>query len=231
MKAFGANLAYKTPYFTRGQIDKICCEALSDVGLLPDSPEPIRIDRFIEKRFKVSPQYEDLPEGVLGYTRFGTGGVSAVVVSAALDAERGTVAARRVRTTIAHEGAHGLLHAHLFALDVIPLELFEKDSRSGDQILCRDVPGEEKTSHRHNARWWEVQANRAMSALLCPRSLVQQAMKPFLSTAGLLGVELLAESHREVAVRALAEIFDVNPVVTRIRLSELYPPQTSQMNL
>lgn len=231
MKPFRSNSSYKAPYFTPSQIDNMCCDELRSVGLLPASPEPIRIDRFIEKRFKVAPHYEDLPDGVLGFTRFGKNGVKAVVISAALDAEAGRVAARRVRTTIAHEGGHGLLHAHLFALDEIPLHLFDKDSRSGDQILCRDVHGDEKKTHRYDGRWWEVQANRAMSGLLCPRPLVQQAMKPFLSPAGQLGVEVLPENRREEAARALAEVFDVNAAVTRIRISEMYPAQTGQMHL
>ena len=70
-----------------------------------------------------------------------------------------------------------------------------------------------------------------MSGLLCPRALVHEAMKPFLSPAGLLGVEVLAENRREEAVRALAEIFDVNPAVTRIRVAEMYPAQTGQLPL
>ena len=53
-----------------------------------------------------------------------------------------------------------------------------------------------------------------MGGLLCPRPLMQEAMKPFLSLAGLLGVEVLDENRREAAVRELAEIFDVNPAVT-----------------
>src|SRR5665213_29794 len=112
----------------------MCCDELRKESLLPSSPEVIRIDRFIEKRFRVSPQYEVLPDGVLGFTRFGKNGVKAVVISAALDAEGGKVSERRVRTTMAHEAGHGLLHAHLFALDEIPLHLFDKESHSGDQI-------------------------------------------------------------------------------------------------
>lgn len=231
MKPFRSGPSSKQPYFTPSQIDQICCDELRKEGLFPSAPEAIRIDRFIEKRFRVSPQYEDLPAGVLGFTRFGKTGVKAVVISAALDAEGGNVAERRVRTTLAHEAGHGLLHAHLFALDEIPLHLFDKDSRSGDQILCRDVHGDEKKAHRYDGRWWEVQANRAMSGLLCPRPLVQEAMKPFLSPAGLLGVEILAENRREDSVRALADIFDVNPAVTRIRINELFPPETGQMHL
>jgi len=231
MRSFRHGQTYKAPYFTPSQIDNMCCDELRGVSLLPSSPEPIRIDRFIEKRFNVSPQYEDLPDGVLGFTRFGKNGVKAFVISAALDAEGGKVAGRRVRTTIAHEGGHGLLHAHLFALDEIPLHLFDKESHSGDQILCRDVHGDEKNAHRYDGRWWEVQANRAMSSLLCPRPLVQAAMKAFLVPAGLLGVEVLPENRREEAVRALADTFDVNPAVTRIRIAELYSAQTGQMHL
>jgi hypothetical protein len=221
----------KAPYFTVRQIDNMCCDELRGVGLLPSTAEPIRIDRFIEKRFNVSPEYEDMPDGVLGFTRFGKTGVKAVVISTALDAEGGNVAARRTRTTIAHEGGHGLLHAHLFSLEEVPLHLFDQDSHSGDQILCRDVHGDEKKPHRYDGRWWEVQANRAMSSLLCPRPLVQEVMKTFLAPAGLLGVEVLAENRREEAVRALADIFDVNSAVTRIRIGEMYPAHTGQMHL
>src|ERR1035441_7735594 len=102
MRSFRPGHTYKAPYFTPGQIDNMCWDELRGVSLLPGSPEPIRIDRFIEKRFNVSPQYEDLPDGVLGFTRFGKNGVKAVVISAALDAKGGKVAGRRVSTTIAH---------------------------------------------------------------------------------------------------------------------------------
>jgi len=231
MKPFRSGPSSKQPFFTPAQIDQICYDELLKENLLPGSPEAIRIDRFIEKRFQVSPQYEELPAGVLGFTRFGKNGVKAVVISAALDADGGKVTERRVRTTLAHEAGHGLLHAHLFALDEIPLHLFDKDSHSGDQILCRDVHGDEQKAHRYDGRWWEYQANRAMGGLLCPRPLVLEAIKPFLSPAGLLAVEVLDEARREEAGRALAEIFDVNPVVTRIRLSELFPAQAGQMHL
>jgi hypothetical protein len=231
MKPFRSGPSSKQPYFTSSQIDQICCDELRKEGLFPGAPEAIRIDRFIEKRFHVSPQYENLPAGVLGFTRFGKSGVQAVVISAALDAEGGKVAERRVRTTMAHEAGHGLLHAHLFALDEIPLHLFDKDSHSVDQILCRDVQGEDQKTSRYDGRWWEFQANRAMGGLLCPRPLVHEAMKPFLAPAGLLGIEVLDEKRREESVRTLADIFDVNPVVARIRVNELFPAQTGQMQL
>jgi hypothetical protein len=231
MKPFRSGPSSKQPYFTPTQIDHICCDELRKEGLFPSSPEPIRIDRFIEKRFKVSPQYEDLPDGVLGFTRFGKNGVKAVVVSTALDAEGGKVADRRVRTTLAHEAGHGLLHAHLFALEEIPLHLFDNDSHTGDQILCRDVQADEKKPRGYDGRWWEFQANRAMGGLLCPSELVQEAMKSFLLPAGMLGVAVLDEKKRDASARTLADIFDVNPVVARIRINEMFPAETGQMHL
>jgi hypothetical protein len=221
----------KPPYFKPSQIDQMCADELRKENLLPSSPAAVRIDRFIEKRFGVSPQYEDLPHGVLGFTKFSKNGVDAIVISAALDAQGGKVAQRRVRTTLAHEAGHGLLHAYLFALDDKPLHLFDDDSHTEHQILCRDVPNEEQKSRSYDGRWWEFQANRAMGGLLCPRALVHEAIKPFLVPSGMLEVEILDEKRREEASRALADIFDVNPVVARIRTNELYPAETGQLRL
>ncbi len=41
----------------------------------------------------------------------------------------------------------------------------------------------------------------------------------------------LEEKLREVAIRTLADIFDVNPIVAQIRINELYPLETGQLKL
>jgi hypothetical protein len=219
------------PHFEPIEIDRICADELRKAGLYPNSPEAIRVDRFVEKRFGVVPEYENLPDGVLGYTKFSKRGVDAIVISAALDAETSTAAERRVRTTLAHEAGHGLLHAYLFALDEKPLHLFDADSHSDHQILCRDVQGDERKSRAYDGRWWEFQANRAMGGLLCPRELVHEALKPFLVPRGSLGNVTLDEKYREGTARTLAQIFDVNPIVAKIRINELYPTETGQLQL
>jgi hypothetical protein len=56
-------------------------------------------------------------------------------------------------------------------------------------------------------------------------------LKPYLVPCGSLGAVTLDEAHREVAARILAEIFDVNPIVAKIRISELYPADTGQLSL
>jgi len=219
------------PHFEPTEIDRICDDELRKAGLFPEKPSAIRIERFIEKRFRVTPEYDDLPDGVLGYTRFGKDGVEAIVVSAALDAGGDKVAERRLRTTLAHEAGHGLLHAYLFALAEKPLHLFDRDSQADHKILCRDVQGEERKTRPYDGRWWEFQANRAMGGLLCPCSLIEASLKAHLVPSGSLGAMRLDEANRSAAISEVSETFDVNPIVARIRISELYPVGGPQMHL
>jgi hypothetical protein len=214
------------PFYKPEEIESICSDELQKLNLYPSAPEPIRIDRFIEKRFGVQPIYEDLPRGLLGFTRFGSKGVAEIVVAKALDEEGTVPAERRLRTTLAHEGGHGLLHAHLFAFGTPPDSLFAGGLASdAPKILCRDggVSGVEVAKTKPPYRWWEFQANQAMGALLLPKTLVETAVGSILVSKGILGVRTLPDDRRERAVRLVAETFDVNPIVARIRLDALYP--------
>jgi hypothetical protein len=56
-----------------------------------------------------------------------------------------------------------------------------------------------------------------------PRRLVEQALEGFCGVAGSLGHRTLVADKREVAIQALSTTFDVNPVVARIRLEEVFP--------
>ena len=218
------------PYYEESDIESIATDELSNVGLLPATPQPIRVDRFIEKRYGIVPQYEDVPDGILGFTRFGPKGPVEVVVSRSLSEEGTRVAERRMNSTLAHEAGHMLLHGHLFALErraetrsLFKDELVEKKQT----ILCRtdivaDTP--EGTRNRgYDGRWWEFQANKVIGVLLLPRQLVHEALDPILVSKGLLGIRALDDMRREEAVHRLADAFDVNPVVARIRIGELFP--------
>jgi hypothetical protein len=220
------------PYYEAHEIERICENALREIDLLPSAPSPIRIDRFIEKHFGVTITYEDLDKGVLGFTEFGPKGVQSVVVARALDEEGTKPAERRIRTTLAHEGGHGLLHAHLFALGKQTRPLFGDFTKpEAPKVLCRDIPNASAVNlPGYNNRWWEYQANRTIAAFLLPRALVQTAIAPLLSAEGLLGIQTLRASNLYRATNLLADTFDVNPIVARIRLQEMYP-QDDQLHL
>jgi len=212
---------FERPFFSDSEIDQMCEDALRAVGLLPDNPEPIRIERFIEKHFCVSPIYEDLPEGILGFTLFSGKGVQSIHIGSNLAETRPSE--RRLNATLAHEAGHGLMHAHLFAFQDAGLSLFGRDPDvTAAKVLCRD--GESQGGQVYDGRWWEHQANKAIGSLLLPRPALQAVLGAFLaySPDGLRG-RTVPEALREEASRALAETFDVNPAVSRIRINSLYP--------
>lgn len=212
------------PYFKLREIEEICTAELRKVELYPPVPQPVRIDRFIEKRFGISHRYEVLPDGVLGFTRFGTKGVEEIVVASTLDEEGTKVAERRLRSTLAHEAGHGLLHAYLFALGEKPRSLFD-DHDHTPRILCREMVEGAKQGASYNGHWSEFQANRAIGGLLMPRPLAEQAVQDFCVEAGRLGQRALVPEKRDLAIRELSTAFDVNPIVARIRLDEIFPPK------
>jgi hypothetical protein len=222
------------PYYKDEEIEQICSAELRAAGLYPTAPGPIRIDRFIEKRFGVTPRYEELGENVLGFTMFGARGVQDVVVAKALEDEGTQVAERRIRTTLAHEVGHGLLHAHLFSRGCGSQPLFgDFTDPQRPKVLCRDIPVRAQfTGPDYGGRWWEFQANRAIGPLLMPANLMRIALVPFLEPVGSLGMESVSELRRNEAARKLADIFAVNPAVSKIRLQDVYPITTrEQMTL
>lgn len=225
MKSYRSNKGpfKERPYFKDEEIEAICLDALRGVDLLPGEPGPVRVDRFIEKHFKVTPRYEPLDEGVLGLTVFGKDGVRDVVVSSAID-EVGSVASERlVRSTLAHEAGHGLFHTHLFAFGESAEPLFgDHSDPAGPKVLCRDVDAG-RGGRGYNGAWWEFQANKAIGALLLPRHLVEAAVEDFTTASGLLGFRELDRARRPEAVRLLMATFNVNAPVAEIRLEQFFP--------
>lgn len=209
------------PYFETEEIERTCLDELCAVNLYPKVPAAIRIDRYIEKRFGVTPSYEDLGKGVLGLTKFGTKGVTEVVISRALEEDGSKSSERRVRSTLAHEAGHGVLHSYLFAVTG-QCSLFPDGSGPTPMVLCRDEnPG--GTRRVYKGQWWEFQANKAMGAFLLPRPLVNAALDEFMVADGFLGGRTLDNEKREGAVKLLADTFVVNPMVARLRLDEIFP--------
>ena len=62
-----------------------------------------------------------------------------------------------------------------------------------------------------------------MGALLLPKLLVTKALEPRLRVQGMLKQPILPGERREDGARILADAFDVNPIVAKIRIETLYP--------
>ena len=218
------------PYYERSEIESTAIDALSSVDLLPRSPEPVRVERFIEKKFRIVPEYEDLPGGLLGFTEFGRSSAERVVVSRSLSEAGSRAAERMVNSTLAHESGHILFHGYLFALKHLEgsRRMFGEDMEVSDRaVLCREetVSGSpsQPNGSRYDGRWWEFQANLVIGALLLPRPLVEMALDGILSSPSVLGMRNLLPERLEEAAQLLAEVFDVNPIVARIRIQEIFP--------
>ncbi len=210
-------------YFKNGEIERICAEALAAAGCLPATCSPIEIELFVEKAFECRAVYDDLPVGVLGAAAFRHDGTLEEITVSRSVCDDGQVGERRARATWAHEAGHGLLHGSLFAQAELqhPLldDCFDYQKR---RILCRE--GDlSATGTRYHGKWWEWQANQAIGPLLLPPELVETAVESLTEQQGLLGIRVLPDDRRELAARRLAETFDVNPAVARIRLSGLFP--------
>jgi hypothetical protein len=211
----------EAPFFSDAEIGSICLDELRKFDLLPDVPAAIRIERFAEKRFKLTVGPADLGEGILGLTKFGSEGVRAMFVSRTLEEDGSISATRRVRSTIAHEVGHGLLHAHLFVIPTTTPLFGDASDPKTPRVLCR---GDAIEGNRagYSGDWWEFQANAAMGHLLMPRPLLERAVDRFLIPVGNLGGRRVYPAQYEHAIRALAATFDVNPIVARIQVGTLY---------
>lgn len=126
----------------------------------------IDVDSFIESHLGVVPQFVKLPKGVQGATDFFPDGTVEMRISDELSqraADNEPGAEHMMRTTLAHESAHVLLHRILF--------LKQSEDLFGGQAsrteLCRDI---RPVGRGYTGEWWEWQANRGMGALLLPKS-------------------------------------------------------------
>jgi hypothetical protein len=220
--AFGQRLVFEEDEF-----DKIALQELRDAKCLPEEPAPVRIDRFIEQRFRCTIDYQDLGADALGATLFGKdGSVRGIVI----DSHLATDAADKLfRSTAAHEAGHGLLHSLLFIQNAQQREfrVDNADFQNG-RILCRATDVKPGQRRGYDGRWWEYQANRMIGSLLLPRPLIAKAIVPYLQSTKITGNPLLPTECRQDAAASVARIFAVNPIVAQIRLEEVYPTANGQ---
>ncbi|MFH1067154.1 MAG: hypothetical protein V1746_04575 [bacterium] len=222
------------PFFNDKEMEQMCSDALKNAGLLPKEPSSIRIDRFIEKHFDLTEEYQPLEENILGYAKFDIKGLRKIVIAQSLGDDTSEVAQCRTRSTLAHEAGHGLCHTHLWIEKIMAERhqpsLWKDESQNGsivrDGFMCRDsmiTPSQAAAK----SQWWEMQANLAMSCLLLPMKLLSQAAEPLIED-----IRRSKGEERNVLIhdaeRKLAKIFKVNPIMVQYRLQKWWEENALQ---
>jgi hypothetical protein len=210
-------------YIPEKRFERIARYALEEVGLLPDSPQPIRIDRYAEKKWGITEDYIALPDDTLGRAGFDINGIRSIDINRSLAEDTSFSAQRRLRSTMAHEIGHGLVHTDLWIEVLVRRTQGElipngnAPSITNQGFSCRSATIVDQRCESSTFEWWEYQANKLMSALLLPWHLV---MPVAASRKGQLTDPDVYERSCafELLKLDVADIFNVNPVMVKIRL-------------
>lgn len=194
----------------------------------------IDVDRVLLKALAIEPDFVDLKDGVMGRVLFDASGTAQVEISRRLshEAESGGVAAKRLRSTLAHEAGHVACHAPLFVGNLTNLSLFDTggQTKPPPAILCRDST---VGRMRYGGEWWEFQANQCMAALLLPKSLFHKYTAAAVASCGADSFnETIQTGTAEAVVRGLAEVFNVSEQMVFYRLEALgHVPDANQFTM
>lgn len=195
-------------WYEADEIDSIMQDEFEGAGSPVLGGLAVDVDAFIENHIGIVPDFVELEQGVQGATEFFTDGRVRMKIAAdlAARAQHEKAAERLLRTTLAHEAAHVLLHRILF--------LRESESLFGGassrQELCRDV---RDVGIAYTGEWWEWQANRGMGALLLPRAGVVEEVRRLREEFGALQFDRVVDD--------VARAFAVSKVAARYRLEQL----------
>jgi hypothetical protein len=215
-------------WFGDDEIESLVEDRLREAGLTPTPGRPVvDLERFIEQHLCTElDQYAVLDPDVLGLTEFTPGkapriSINRDLTAVAVDCESASLGSvGRWRATVAHEGAHVLLHSVLFDLDANQVPLFS-DANNGPsaQGLMRCLKRDVGLAVR-SADWREVQANRGMASLLMPRSLFVSLAQEAMAALG-LSTPSAGSPDASVLARELATRFTVSHQAAKIRLETL----------
>jgi hypothetical protein len=224
-------------YYDDGEFESMMDEVRTRAGAdVFTVGKGVDIDLVLLRVYELSPDLVTLPEGVLGRTIFQPDGHLDLHLSRELadEAEDSATARRRLRSTLAHEGAHIALHRHLYCLEPTRT-LFGETAPKQAGVLCRGSEIKERAGdYSHTKEWWEYQANRGMSALLLPAKLLHTHVEGKLKSLSIPNMqEALRLGRTEEVVRAVAAAFDVSFEMTIYRLQERgwLGKQTGQLEL
>jgi hypothetical protein len=229
MKRFTGKDGSERLWFDPGEIEQIMEGELQKAKLFPSLENPVvDMETFIEQHLTADlDQHADLDPKTLGVTEFCAGAKPLVKINkdltnSALDEDGSPpYLVGRWRATLAHEGAHIILHRRLFNLNPQQRGFF--DAEGGDEpepnrllrCLKRDV-----CFGGNSQDWREIQANMGMAAILMPGSIFAEVFRQELNQGNLARVERDSAEARRLAAR-LGARFQVSRQAALIRLQTL----------
>ncbi len=222
----------KRIWFTDEEIEEIAEVELGRAGFVSTSKAPIvDLEVFIERHLGARlDQHAPLDPDVLGISTFPDGESPIIRINRdltheAVDSELaslGTVG--RWRATLAHEAGHILLHRVLFEVNPDQQSLFA----AANSTEGGPSPGPVRCLKRnlgfsHSVHdWREVQANKAMAALLMSRDLFGAVAREYIGQAISAGAKLVHGTPAgERVIHQLASYFEVSRQAATIRLETL----------
>ena len=218
-------------WFKKDEIEQIMEDQLCKSGMFPDLAHPsVDIESFLEFHLEVKlNQHAVLEPDVLGVTGFPKGCRPLVRINKALTSEAEGMSPPsgqlgRWRATMAHEGAHVVLHRGLFEVSPEQGSLFHLDNRSIPSLM-RCLNRNVSFSQGLGGDWKEVQANRGMAALLMPKRFFSELVRTIVgasSTEGLIGkIPKAGSVDLAKLLRELSSLCEVSQEAARIRLETL----------
>ena len=220
----GSILAERT-YFSRAEIEKMADDELRIVDCRPLQPEPIALEKYLQRRHGLEAVITDLYPGLIGSADLAN--PQKPVIRIATEIFNGPTP--RFRSTLAHEIWHLVLHASLFLEEEFlrALELRRRGLHRGFECTPTDIDEapRERVNKADPLFHLEYQANLYMVAKVLPRPLVRMCVEPWTRTTSLRGggrQTSLIEVHRQEAIQSVAKTFTVSRTMATFRLEELY---------
>ena len=196
----------RRPHYETDELEATCAELIGELGQVREVRWPLSTDDLtvlVERRAADLDLYcEDLPEDVEAATDFVPGERPRVRVASRLSARARTT--HRLRTTLAHELAHVVLHNFLWWFDagarLDALRAMSLSPTCGPRGVATD--------------WMEWQANYSAGALLMPAAAVHAALGEPVG-------EWLRSTRGRALIRLVQSQFDVSAAAGGIRLQQL----------
>lgn len=215
-------------WFSPADIDAMMEDALRKLSLFPTVEQPpVDIERFIQGLNVKMDQHATLDTTVLGQTEFYRNDPPKISINrdltGAVDDDVTPPGIRgRWRATIAHEGAHVVLHRVLFEVNQNQESLFHMEEQPQPQRLMRCLKKNVLFRGGGSSDLRELQANMGMAALLMPHTLFRRLAGEVAEQCDLEAEALSIGSAAAATLTAkMAALFDVSRQAAGIRLETL----------